>query len=237
MITDEPETRLREALTRAAADIEVPAQARQRLLSRDYHPQTVNRKLTAVLAAAAAVAIIVPLAIGGGSHRAAGGPVLRLASYTFQLPAGYKLTAATVAPCHVSVAAVLPWDPNANDRRGPPGQPAMQAAASASGGCIAVVLAPPYTPTAAVPDPEAPVAGAHPVQVGRYHGVIVHSLTHYPPVLVFSVAGIRAAKHHLFTELFVPLPVGGGEMRDLVIGASQLSESELIKIAAAGLAA
>ena len=40
-----------------------------------------------------------------------------------------------------------------------------------------------------------------------------------------------------FTELFVPLPSGGGEMRDLVIGASRLSESELIKIAATGLAA
>ena len=65
MITDEPEIRLREAFTRAAADIEVPGQARQRLLSRDYHPRTVNRKLTAVLSAADAVAITVPLAIGG----------------------------------------------------------------------------------------------------------------------------------------------------------------------------
>jgi hypothetical protein len=31
------------------------------------------------------------------------------------------------------------------------------------------------------------------------------------------------------------LPGGGGEMRDLVIGASRLSVSEVIKIAAAGL--
>jgi len=232
MITDEPETRLREAFTRAAADIEVPDQARQRLLSRDYHPRTVDRALTAVLAAAAAVAITVPLAIGGGSHPAAAGPVLRLASHTFQLPAGYKLTAATSPPCHVSVAGVLPWDSNAKDRRAPSRQTAMKAAASAAGGCIAAMLAPSYTPTAAVPDPEVPVARAHRVQVGRYHGVIVHSR-----VLVFSVASIRAAKHHLFTELFVPLPVGGGEMRDLVIGASRLSESELIKIAATGLAA
>jgi hypothetical protein len=233
MITDEPETRLREALTRAAADIEVPSQARQRLLSRDYHPRTVNRKLTAVLAAAAAVAIAVPLAIVGGSHPAATGPVLRLASYTFQLPAGYTLTAAAAAPCHASVeaAALVPWDPNARDRRrAPPGQTAMKAAASAAGGCIAAVLAPPYPQS--MPDPEAPVAGAHPVQVGRYHGVTVHS-----QVLVFSVARFRAGRHHLFTELFVPLPAGGGEMRDLVIAASRLSESELIKIAASGLAA
>lgn len=230
MITDEPDTRLREAFTRAAADIEVPDQARQRLLSRDYHPRTVNRTLTAVLAAAAAVAVTVPLAIGGGSHPAAAGPVLRLASHSFQLPAGYKLTAATSPPCHASVLGVLPWDPNANDRRGPSGQTAMKAAASAAGGCIAAMLAPPYT--AGIPDPEAPVARAHPVQVGRYHGVIVHS-----PVLVFSFARIRAAKHQLFTELFVPLPAGSGQMRDLVIGASRLSESELIKIAASGLGA
>jgi len=190
MITDEPETRLREAFTRAGGGIEVPGQARQRLLGRDYHPRTVNRTLTAVLAAAAA------------------------------------------APCHaiVAAAALLPWDPNFNDRRAPPGLTAMKAAASAAGGCIAAGLAPPYP--ASMPDPEAPVARAHPVQVGRYRGVIVHS-----PVLVFSVARFRAARHHLFTELFVPLPGGGGEMRDLVIGASRLSESELIKIAAAGLAA
>jgi hypothetical protein len=230
MITDEPATRVREAFTQAAADIEVPAQARQRLLSRDYRPRTVNRKLTAVLAAAAAVAITVPLAIGGGSHPPAAGPVLRLASYTFQLPAGYKLTAATAAPCHVSTPGVLPWDPNANDRRAPSSQPAMKAAASAAGGCIAAMLAPPYA--SSMPDPEEPVARAHPVQVGRYHGVIVHS-----PVLVFWAASIKAAKHHVFTELFVPLPAGGGQMRDLVIGASRLSESELIKIAATGLAA
>jgi len=190
MITDEPETRLREAFTRAGGGIEVPGQARQRLLGRDYHPRTVNRTLTAVLAAAAA------------------------------------------APCHafVAAAALLPWDPNFNDRRAPPGLTAMKAAASAAGGCIAAGLAPPYP--ASMPDPEAPVARAHPVQVGRYRGVIVHS-----PVLVFSVARFRAARHYLFTELFVPLPAGSGEMRDLVIGASRLSASELIKIAATGLAA
>lgn len=232
MMTDEPETGLREAFTRAAADIEVPDQARQRLLGRDYHPRTVNRKLTGVLAAAVAVAITVPLAIFGGSHPAAAGPVLRLASHTFQLPAGYKLTAATAAPCHAFAPTVLLWDPNAKDFRAPSGQAAMKAAASASGGCITAALGPPYTWYPGITDPEAPVAGAHPVQVGRYHGVIIRA-----PVLVFAFGTITAAKHHLFTELFVPLPAGDGQMRDLLIGASRLSESELIKIAATGLSA
>jgi hypothetical protein len=232
MITDEPETRLREAFTRAAADIEIPDQARQRLLNRDYRPRTMNRRLTAVLAAAAIVAITVPLAIRGGSHPAAAGPVLRLASYTFQLPAGYQLTAATAAPCHAFAPTVTLWDPNAKDFPVWSGQAAMKAAASASGGCIAAALGPPYTWYPGMTDPEAPVAGTHPVQVGRYHGVIVRS-----PVLIFSFGTIRAAKHHLFTELFVPLPAGRGQMLDLLMGASRLSESELIKIAAAGLGA
>jgi DNA-directed RNA polymerase specialized sigma24 family protein len=37
------------------------------------------------------------------------------------------------------------------------------------------------------------------------------------------------------TELFVRLPAGGGQRRDLVIGASRLSDPALIRIAADGL--
>jgi hypothetical protein len=38
-----------------------------------------------------------------------------------------------------------------------------------------------------------------------------------------------------FTQLYVRLPDGGGTMRDLVIGAKQLSDAALIEIAANGL--
>ncbi|MGE5133429.1 MAG: hypothetical protein ACM32E_11040 [Gemmatimonadota bacterium] len=38
-----------------------------------------------------------------------------------------------------------------------------------------------------------------------------------------------------FSQLYVRLPDGGGKMRDLVIGAKQLSGAALIKIAADGL--
>lgn len=240
MITDDPETELREAFSRAAADIVVPGQARQRLLSRDYYPRTTNRRLTAGLAAAAAaavVAITVPLAAGGGAHPAAAGSVLRLASHTFQLPAGYKLTAATSAPCHAFAIVGVPRGLNAKDTRNPSSEAAMKAAASASGGCIVAALAPPYAPTAATPDPEASTALAHPVQVGQYHGFIARTS--------FQVVGTdkKGIEHgltlgwHTITQLVVRLPAGGGKMRDLVIGASRLSESELIRIAANGLSA
>lgn len=240
MIADETENGLRAAFTRAADDIIVPESARRRLLSRDYHPRTVNRGLTAGLAAtvaAAAAAIAVPLAAAGGSSSVAAGPVMRLAPYTLQLPTGYKLTAATSASCHAFAIVALPGRLNAKDVRNPSSEAAMKAAASASGGCIVATLAPPYAPSAAMPDPEAPGPPVRPVQVGRYHGVITRT-----SFLVTSTDK-RGIEHgltrgwHSITELFVRLPAAGGRMRDLVVGASRLSESALIRIAANGLSA
>ena len=80
-------------------------------------------------------------------------------------------------------------------------------------------------------------AAAHPVQVGRYHGAIIHSR-----IFVTDIRNPRQAARHgitpgwtSFTQLYVQLPASGGQIRDLVIGARQLSDSALIKIAANGL--
>jgi hypothetical protein len=170
--------------------------------------------------------------------------VIQLASITFRLPAGYELTAATSPPCHANLfvanlfvalpdSLLPPHGPVAQD---PACGGQMKAAASASGGCIVAVLLPRYTPATAIPDPVAPAA-AHPVQVGRYHGVVCHARFF---VAKTGLSG-RAAGHGIrpgwsrFTQLLVRLPAGGGRMRDLVIGAKELSGSALIKIAANGL--
>lgn len=201
-----------------------------------------RRRTGRVLAAAAAcaavaVGIAVPLAAGIGSQPAAARTVIRLASHTFRMPAGYRLAAAT-SSCHAFAVYMVPSSGVPLHAKGvfqnPPYETEMKAAASASGGCILLALAPRYTPTAAIPDPEA-LTGAHPVHVGRYRGLISHSS-------VF-LTGIdrRAAEHGIrpgwsrLTQLFVRLPAGGGQMRDLVIGASQLSDAALIRIAAHGL--
>lgn len=236
MITDELEHELRSVFAKTADSIVIPPQARQRLLQRDYRPETGNRRLAAGLAAAAiaAAAIIIPLAAGGGGSQPAAGPVIRLASHTFRLPAGYKLTAATSPPCHAVAIVSFPARLKGPITENPPDSAGMKAAASASGGCILAVLAPPYTPTAAIPDAEAPDI-AHPVQVGRYHGWILRF-----PMFV-SQANRKAAEHGIrsgrssFTELGVQVAAGGGKMRDLIIGAKQLSGAALIKIAATGL--
>jgi hypothetical protein len=240
MIIDELENELRGAFAKTAQSIVVPSQARQRLLQRNYRPRTGNRRLAAgVAAAAVAAGIAIPLAGGGGSQPATAGPVMRLASYTLGLPVGYKLTAATSTPCHAWVLAVLPMSvvlpPHGAALQNPPYGGQMKAAASASGGCIVALLVPPYHPTTAVPDPEAPAA-ARPVQVGRYHGAIISRM------LVTDLRNPRQAARHGIkpgwnnvAHLWVRLPDGGGKMRDLIVGAEQLSDAALIKIVANGL--
>lgn len=226
MINVELENELRSVFTRAAADIAVPEQARDRLIKRDYHPARVNRGLAAgITAIVAAVGIAVPLAAVAGSPNTAAGPAIRLASYTFHLPAGYMLTAATSAACRTYAIYVPPPEAAGAPDQNPPYGPGMKAAASSSGGCIVLVLAEAYTPTATVPDPEAPPT-AQPVQVGRYHGLIVNS----------SISSGNTGRLIMrATELYVQIPTADGRMRDLVIGGTMLSKSTLIRIAANGL--
>jgi len=153
------------------------------------------------------------------------------------MPAGYKLTAATSPPCH-AIATVpltdLVQPPHAKGPtyRTPRYGAGMKTAASASGGCIVVMLFRPYTP-----DMSASQAfGRHIVQVGRYHAALFHLR-----IYVFKTShghpagrGTRPVRSTL-TELFVRLPAGHGMVRDLVIGAQDLSGPALIKIAANGL--
>lgn len=232
MISDELENELRGVFARSGADIAVPQEVRTRLLQRDYRPRSVNRGLAAGLTAAVAAAgIAIPLAVGAGSQSTAAGPKITLASYTFRMPAGYKRTAATSAACQTFAAyatgpnslSLTLTGPGTSDPALPFGR-GMSAAASSSGGCIVLVLAPAYTPTAAAPDPEAP-STARPVQVGSYHGLIFDS----------SISEATGRSIMSATELYVELPVAGGRMRDLVIGTTRISKATLIKIAADGL--
>ena len=229
MMTQDLENELRDMFARSAADIVITEQTRARLLQRHY-PRRVNRRLAAGLAAAAAAAgIAVPLA--ASAPGGAAGPAIRLASYTFRMPAGYHLTAAGSAPCQAFGIYFPPRGAKAQ-AQDPANSQAMRGAASSAGGCIVLALAPPYTPTASVPDPEAPYA-VHPVPVGRYRGLISHVSAEVFPEL--GKPSRLGPGWHRATNLYVPLPAGGGQMRDLVVGAQGLSDSALIKIVAGGL--
>jgi hypothetical protein len=129
-----------------------------------------TRRLTGALAAAAATALMAGgvLTLAGTGASSPGprqstaarpaqtaprtGPVIRLARYTFTMPAGFTAIARPCAP--------MP------DRTGLPtrGRNPFTAAASSKGGCLEAVLA--AGPAAVIPDT------AQPIQVGPYQGFV-----------------------------------------------------------------
>lgn len=200
----------------------------------------------AVIVAAAAVAL--PLALqtsppsaahvtntaksdkGAASHLGAA-PVMRLASYRLRLPHNYRLTAASATECPAAgVTFVGPGSSSngttASSADVPDYAAQMAVNANAEGGCIFMVLAPPYTPTAADPDPEAGTfESTQPVQVGPYTGRVGSWTSVAKPS---GVATQQAA-------LYVQIPLTSGQDRDLVVSANNLSASALVSLVANGL--
>jgi hypothetical protein len=85
MPTEELENALRGALARAAADIQGPAQARQRLLQLDYRPGRGHRKLGAgITAATAAAGVVLGLGLAGafGPAAVSGTGAIRTTAFT-----------------------------------------------------------------------------------------------------------------------------------------------------------
>jgi hypothetical protein len=176
----------------------------------------------AAVAAVAAAAVAVPLSLASTVPAAtqvtkATGPVMKIASYRLRLPNSYRLTAATTVKCPVPFGFVTPGSSptqwvavgTASTAQSPDYASQMVAAANAEGSCISVVLAPPYTPTTANPDPDAGVLqNTQSVQVGSYQGRVgTWTLT---SVANSSTAGTSQP------ALFVEMPVSGGQTQDLV---------------------
>lgn len=264
MMTDQLEHELRGAFARNAGAGQIPAPVHARLVQRDYHPRTAKRGLLAGAAAAAVTAgITVPLAMSAGAPATAG-TVIRVASHTFHMPSGYRLTTVSSAPCHpFDIYVVPPETAETPAGKLPARLSGMKAAASAQG-CLVFALAPRYTPTPAAPDPEAYTD--HPVQVGKYHGYIFHMSVDVQKGST-STRGVTPGAHratnvwvqlparnsqlghlavststrgftpgaHRATGLWVQLPAGNGQLRDLAVGATGISDADLIKLVAQGL--
>ncbi|HEY5399300.1 MAG TPA: hypothetical protein VIL16_28350 [Trebonia sp.] len=201
---------------------------------------------TVLTAAAATIAVVAlaqpahhpnhPQPISNATNGAA--PVMRLASYSLRLPRDYRLTAEATSDCPPLDVAFMRPEPTA------PMHPADRATATASradvpqyasldatqahprGGCIGMVLAPPYTPTAASTDPEsAGLAGARAVLVGRYAGRAGSSTLFAQP------SDVRSTLEWLYVEI----PLADGQHQDLVVSSTGLSQSSLIALIANGL--
>jgi hypothetical protein len=160
---------------------------------------------------------------------------IHLANYTFPLPKGYAVTSATTAStCRALMVMTIPTPPTMpNISTGsvvwsPPviAQPYsassssstahMAAGASADGGCLAMELSVPFTPTQSTPNPYA--TGSQEVDVAGDMGWL--TVANYDKGMV---------------QLTVALPQANGEMRDLVVGSSGLSKNQLVTVVTQGL--
>jgi hypothetical protein len=197
-------------------------QSRRRRRSRSY--------LVGAAAAVAAAGITVALALGGGRRVApkttGAGTVVQLASYRLELPGRYQVgTGATIACAHPFAAFHAPPG-EAGEVQSPVYARAVDTTARGAGGCLFILLAPPYAPTTTGSDPEVAVPGARVVQVGRFEGRVASGS--------FG-EHVKGASAETETMLYVELPRPDGQVQDLVVGADGLPPSELESLIANGL--
>ena len=158
-----------------------------------------------------------PLGLGASAPTDPGHTVLRLAAYTLTLPGQYQLVAARSAPCRPRNGGTVP-------RATAPGYqqagPDTAAAADPSGRCIVLLLTPPFTPkeSGSAGDPNIP-PGARGITVGRYHAWLIPDGYGRPGGETLLIEGTT----------------GTGQIQDLVINSTGMSQAALVSAVSAGL--
>jgi hypothetical protein len=238
VITERFEASLRQAVGRTLSEIEVPPDLVDRLAEPEYRLRRSHRALAA-LAGAVVAAVVVGASLGltaapagrGTSARDASGRVeLQLASYRLALPDGYHLSGARSAPCVDEVQASIPTSRTTEPSALSPLAVAKQRvaeAASTAGGCVLMLLTPPFTPSAGRDgDPNIP-AGSHEVAIGTYRAWLMPRGYWQP----YATDGKPVEEN----GLVVQSTAGGGQVRDLVIGCTGLSRASFVALVAKGL--
>jgi hypothetical protein len=198
----------------------------------------------ATLAVAAAVAVPLSMAAtgGGASPRAQ----VRLASFTFGLPAGYRpLPSTRRALCALGIGVFPPPQRPVFGPHRLPAYAKMRSAANADGGCLALLLTAPFKPgTNAAP---VPPASARQVAVGPYRAWEGRLPWSEGPLRISALfvevdrpanghpGPVFFRKHGTSLVLDVRIPVGNGEDRDLVVVSRGLSEQKLVSVVISGL--
>jgi hypothetical protein len=249
MLTEETEQQLRDAFANSISGISIPDDLAARLRNQSHRAYCKHRMARRLVPGAAGIACIVGVALafalGTGGPPARDGATMRVASYSFHLPRGYRLVdTSSGLSCVMSMEYIGPNGSSTGATQGStlPYSSGIESAASGSGGCIAMLLDPSYTPTATTPDPEAIGSALTPVAVGSYKG-FVETVTlgaGHPGTVGTGILRLIQVPHGSqgpprYTNLFVEISIGNGQVRDLVVSASGLSQSALIGIVATGL--
>jgi hypothetical protein len=212
-----------------------------------HHSRPSRRRFYVVgaVAAVAAAVVAIPLSLTGPTP-VASAVVITAGPTTVRvgLPQNFQLASVSLPSCAsapVDVAWVSPATASSStsDAASPtdsvsetfkisaPSYAAqIDTAANAQGGCAAMALAQPYTPTAANPDPEAGrFENTPPVAVGPYQGREGTWTSYSKPS---DVATQNAS-------LNVQIPLADGQVQDLVVSGYNLSDSALVALVANGI--
>jgi hypothetical protein len=178
-----------------------------------------------VVGAIGLVVAFVGIGVPAGLASAAGGApsgsstvALHLASYTLRLPGGWRLADGRAGPCAAAGAASGASSHSPSPSPSPGGGLATAMAMASSGGCVLMLLTSPFSPGGAG-DPNIP-RGARKVPLGRYQAWGISS-------------GYSRSSGE--TGLVIEGPAPGGQIQDLVIGASGLSQAALVSLVSANL--
>jgi hypothetical protein len=227
-------------------DIPEPAPGVLQKTVRRYRRWRLRRRLlVAAPGVALAASLGVALAVSGVLSPGTGGPrsnaihlsdrhAIHLANYTFPLPTSYAVTASTPSSCPVVLIMTQPtpptmpkistgsvvWSPpviaQTYGASSSSSTAHMASGATADGGCLAMELSIPFTSSRSTANPYA--TGSQEVDVAGDTGWL--TVANYDKGMV---------------QLTVAVPQANGQMRDLVVGSSGLSKSELVTVVSQGL--
>jgi len=158
-----------------------------------------------------------PLGLRASTPTDPGRTILRLGAYTLTLPGQYQLVEARSAPCGPRYVGTVPGAAAAGYQQAGPD---AAAAADPSGGCIVLLLTPPFKPKApgSRGDPNIP-RGARGITVGHYHAWLI-------PAGYARSGGVT---------LVIEGVAGTGQVQDLVIDSTGLSSAALVSAVSADL--
>ena len=236
MITDE---QLADALSKAFRDLST-----ERALSPDLADRIVYRgraarrraRLAAGVATGALVLVVGLVVLMSGrpaplAHTSQ--TQLRLASYTFKLPAGAHAVPATPSACALGAGVIYLPGPGEGASRAD--QPPIASAVTSAGGCVSMILTNPYVAGAPnAPEEPFPAIDKQSVQIGSYIGTLG---TYEIIGSDMTINGVPIPSGTQQVVLNLQIPAQGGEIRDLQVAAAGITEQQLVSIVTSGLSA
>jgi hypothetical protein len=254
MLSQDVEVGLRDAMTRVASEVQLPAGLAERVRGREYKVQGNRKAIAAMTVASVAVVALgagAPLALSVAHWPSAGGTTVRLASFSLRLPRGYHKMADPAPDCGLILDYVWPFQPTPTSPPAPPdmvsqqkmvvSQPKIATAVDKAGGCVYIAASWTFTPgTGAGPQIFPTPSYRTALHIDGYHGWIGSvdwaQLPGPHQLWVVPKGGFEPWPTGTEQVLDLTVPDRYGQVQDFTVAAKGISQPELVSIVSSGLA-